>query len=371
MPDKSHRETLERLLVFLEQDPANPSLLRDVAQAALAAGEAGRAADMMARLEQAGALTAEDSNLAAIALMRSGDAPRAARIFERLLDDAPGDPGLRFNLAWARTLAKDPDNALGLLDAATTAALPQAAMLEVQLLHDAGAFEDAADRARLHLAAHGAYPPLLAAVSVLALDLEDEELARQCAEGAGAHPDALTTLGTLHLAEQGPEAARPLFEQALAGNPRSPRAWIGLGLAKLASGDHGAAGEALDTGGELFGDHLGSWIASGWAYLLGGDHALARERFGHALRLDPNFAESHGSLAVLDMLEGNRAGAQIHLDRALGLDRQCFSAAFAKVLMASDAADPDAARRIMEIALKQPLDGRERTIAEAIARLAR
>ena len=370
MVDAPDRETLDRLLGFLDQDPLNPSLLRDAAQAALAAHEPGMTVNLLSRLEQADTLAPADRNLLAIAWMQGGDPAQAARIFEQLLTAAPEDAGLRFNLAWARALAKDHAGAAGLLDEATTRTLPQAAMLEVQLLHDSGAFDEALARARQHLAVHADYPPLLAAISVLAVDMEDEELARQCAERADGHPDALAVLGTLALAEQAHETARPLFERALAANPDAPRAWIGLGLSDLASGDHGAGAAALDKGAELFGDHLGSWIAAGWAYLLGGNREKARERFEHALRLDPNFAESHGSLAVLNVLEGHRASAERGLKVAFGLDRQCFSAAFAKLLIAAGDGDAQAAQRIMDRALGQPLDEKGGTIGDALRRLA-
>ncbi len=372
MVDIPDREALDRLLGFLDQDPLNPSLLRDAAQAALAAHEPGLTVDLLSRLdEQADALAAADRNLLAIALMQGGDPAQAAHILEQLLTAAPQDAGLRFNLAWARALTADHAGAAGLLDEETTRALPQAAMLEMQLLHEAGAFDEALVWARQHLAIHADYPPLLAAISVLAVDMEDEELARQCAEGADGHPDSLAVLGTLALAEQAHEAARPLFERALAANAGSPRAWIGLGLSDLASGDHHAAGAAIDKGAELFGDHLGSWIAAGWAYLLGGNREKARQRFEHALGLDPNFAESHGSLAVLNVLEGQRASAERGLEVAFGLDRQCFSAAFAKLLIAAGDGDQQTAQRIMDMALGQVLDEKGRTIGEALRRLAR
>ena len=250
------RGQLERLLGFLDQDPENAPLLRDAAQAALAADDPATAARLYGRLRDQGELTDADSNFWAIAAMRSGDPESAAQTFGGLLHQRPGDSALTFNLAWARALAKDFDGALAALDAGTVDALPQAAQLEVQLLHQAGAFEQAIDRARAHLVRHGDYPPLLAAMSVLAMDVEDETLARQCAEKAGAQPDAMTTLGLLALGDQEPSRARTLLQQSLAANAHSPRAWIGLGLAELAEGYNRQAAEHLDRGAGQFGDHL-------------------------------------------------------------------------------------------------------------------
>lgn len=371
MAQSEQGERLERLLGYLAVDPHNPALLRDAADAAMGAQDFARAGALLATLEEIGQAGLADRNLAGIAAMRGGDAQRAVAIFAGLLADNPDDPGLRFNCAWALALAKDFVGARDLLDDDLTARLPQAALLAVQLLHDAGEFDRAAERARGHIARHPDYPPLLAAVSVLALDVEDEELARHCAEKGGGHPDALTTLGTLTLGTMDHARAQVLFERALSANPQSPRAWIGLGLAHLGGERAGEAGPMLDKGAEMFGDHLGSWIAAGWAYLLAGEHEQARDRFERARQIDPNFAESHGSLAVMDVLAGDSESAQRRMAVALRLDRACFSGAFAQVLMASAAGDAGAAQRIADIALKQPLDDKGRTIADALARLAR
>lgn len=371
MAETGAQERLDQLLSYLEHDPENAMLLRDAAQAALDAAELGQAQDLFARLRNLGALTNADSNLWAIAAMRAGQPAKAAETFAGLLEQQPDDPALRFNLAWARAMAGDPVAARELLEASLVEALPQAAQLEIHLMHSAGEFEEAAERARQHLQRHGDYQPLLAAVSVLALDVEDEALARECAERASSHPDAITTLATLALGEERAERAKSMFQQALAINDQSPRAWVGLGLAELSAGNGAQAGLHLDKGAGIFGDHLGSWIAAGWAYLIAGDAAKARERFEHAVALDDTFAEAQGSLAVMDALQGERDAAERRTEVALRLDRKSFSGAFAKALLSAGDGDAAAAQRILEIALKQPITPDGTTLAQAIARMAR
>ena len=131
-------------------------------------------------------LTDAEANLDAIAAMRGGSTEVAAEAFARLRQASPEDAGLSFNHAWALSLAGRHDEAAEALSEAATGTLPQAAMLEVQLAHQAGRFDVAAQLAQRHLAAHPGYPPLFAAVSVLAMDIEDEVLARQCAEAGAA-----------------------------------------------------------------------------------------------------------------------------------------------------------------------------------------
>jgi len=366
------RERLGRLLSYLEQDPGNAALLRDTAEAALDANDPAEAARLYSRLKDAGELSDADSNLWAIAAMRSGQPALAAETFAGLLAGRPDDPALRFNLAWAQALCGDDEAARATLDAGTAAeALPQAALLDVQLLHRAGEFEVAAERAKAHLQRHGDYPPLLAAVSTLAMDVEDVRLARACAERAGEHPEALGTLAMLALGEQQPERAKAMFERSLALDDRAPRVWIGLGLAELAQGEIAAAAGHLDHGAELFGDHLGSWIAAGWAHLLAGDRAAARIRFERAVALDGSFAEAQGSLAVIELLEGERDAAERRIEVAARLGRQSFALAFARMLLSSAAGDTQAAQRIAEAALRQPVGPDGQTIAQILARMAR
>lgn len=365
------QERLQRLLGYLDHDPGNAALLRDAAHVAGEANELDLAKQFFARLKDAGELTDADSNMWAIAAMRSGEPKLAAETFAGLLEQNPGEQGLRFNLAWARALAGETEGALSLLDDDLVAVLPQAASLEVQLLHGAGDFDRAAERARQHVGRFPDYPPLNAATSVLALDIEDEALARTCAERGGGHPDALTTLGTLALGGDDPAGAKPLFEQALAINDRSPRAWVGLGLAELLAGQPTEAARHIENGAAIFADHLGSWIAAGWASLVAGDHATARKHFEHAVELDGTFAEGQGSLAVIELLQGHREAAVRRLEVAERLDRASFSSAFARVLLSAGEGDAEKAQRILEIALRQPVGEGGPSMAEMITRLAR
>jgi tetratricopeptide (TPR) repeat protein len=357
----------DRLRLLLEHDPANRALIADTAEAAL---EERRPEDAAAVLEAAPAPPPPNEvNLLGLAAMQSGQYERAAAAFEALLAEGVADPTVRTNLAWAKAMTKDHDGALGLLDEDLARGRPEAAMLKVQLLHDRGDFEEAADRARDYVERFPDHRGLLAAVSVLALDVEDAELAARAAAGAGDHPDALTTLGTLALGQDRATEALGLFDRALESNPGLPRAWIGRGLARLLAGQTEAAPADLDRGAAMFEDHLGAWIAAGWAHFINRDFPAARERFEKALRMDPTFAEGHGSIAVLDLLDGRNAEAARGAATGLRLDRECLSAALAQSLLAAGQGDSDRARRIFETAVNTPLGKDGRTIAQAMARI--
>ena len=363
---RANDERLKRLLSYLAADSGNEQLRADAAEQALSIGEPEIAADLLGAIE--GVPGERDSNLLGLAKIQLRQFDEAAKLFQALIDKGADDPAVKFNLAWSLSMGKDFKAALALLSPDVTKAIGQAAMLEVQLLHDEGEFERAADAAKTHLAAHPDDSGLAAAVSVLALDIEDLDLAKACAEKAGNHPDAITTLGTLALGQQQPTEAERLFDSALKANEGIPRAWIGRGLARLLEGDPRAAAD-IDRGADLFGDHIGSWIAAGWAHLMAGDIDAARQRFEKALAIDDAFAESHGSLAVIDALEGDKASASKRIEVAKRLDRQCFSSAFAQTLLTANAGRGEAARALFERILETPVNDRGDTAAAALSRM--
>jgi tetratricopeptide (TPR) repeat protein len=367
-PRAEAQERLTLLTGYLVHDPANATLRLDAAEAALDAGAAEQAIALLSH-----AAIAEEPrarNIAGLAALQLRDWDTAVEAFATLAaGGAP--PTVRFNLAWAEASRHNYEAALAALDAETTAEVPAAAMLEVQVLHQLARLDEALERAHAHLARFPDDAGLNAAVSVLAIDLELPDLAAECAVKAGDHPDALTSRATLALDGEDAVAARALFDRVLAHDDRSPRAWIGRGLARLMTGDAKDAPADLDRGAELFATHIGSWIAAGWAHLIAGDLTAARARFDTALALDAAFAESHGGLAVIDAMEGKVEAAHERAQVALRLDRASYGAALAQALLASAAGNAATATAIVERAMAMPIDDSGRTIGQMLTRMGR
>lgn len=367
-PDPPSRT--DTLLRLLERDPKNLPLLADAADAALAERRPELTRQFLDRYAQIEQLPPSLQNQAGLAAMALGDFYAAKHAFSPLQQQNPHDAALRFNLAWSCAMLREFERALVLLDEATVEVLPQAAALQVQLLHDSERHDEAFELAKRYIALHPTHRGLAAATSVLAMDMEDVDLARECATRGGDHPDALTTLGVLALGDERQAEAESLFDRALARQQRTPRAWVGKGLAALSSGNSAAAAEDIECGAQMFGDHVGSWIAAGWAHLLKGDREAARRCFHLALNLDHNFSESHGSLAVVAAMEGHWDDSRRLAATAVRLDRESFSGALANALILQSRSKPDAARQIIERALNTPIDSSGKTIAQALARQA-
>lgn len=362
------QNNFQRLLGYLDSDPDNPALIADAVRAGLDAGETDRADALASHLRLVTPGGFEGEYLTGLISMNRGDFATAAERFGAILETTD-DPATRFNLAWSLAMTGDKARALSSLTSATVEAIPSAAMLRVQLLHEAEDFDGALAEGKEALSRFPDDRGLLAAMATLALDVDDPALARECAVRSGDHPEALAAIGALDLQAGNIAGARDAFERSLAGREHNPRAWIGRGLAGLTAQNPADAARDLDRGAQQFGDHIGSWIAAGWAWYLAGDIASAEQRFDRALAIDPNFAESHGSLAVIDIAKGDRDSARRRAATALRLDRECFSAALAGALLAGD--DPARAAAIVEKAMTTPIDGGQFTLASYLAGLTR
>jgi len=240
----------------------------------------------------------------------------------------------------------------------------------VQSLHRLGQLDAALQSGTRALESLPRDTALNGALSIVALDLQMPELAQTWASNAQDTSEGLSALGTLALQDNRLDEAMGYFERGLDVRSDSARNLLGQGLVLMARGDARAAAKAIDRSAELFGHHLGTWIASGWAHFAAGDRAGARVIFNRALALDETFAESHGALAVLDVLDEDLASARRRTDTALRLDRRCFAGALAKTLLLEHDGDPQAARRVRDIALNAPVGAGGQTIAQAMIALA-
>jgi Tfp pilus assembly protein PilF len=365
----STAERVDRLLDFLKSDPDNLNLLRDAAEAALADGRFALAQDLVDRHAAVAPPPPPLVNLAGLAAMGEGRFAAAAVLFARCLEATPDEPTPRYNLAWARAAQRDWAGASELLDESVAAAIPAAATLKVQMLHHLGEVEDAlawgagfVDRYPNDLA-------LLGALSAVAMDAEELELAAGYAERAGESPEGLATLGMLRLDQAGLEAAEQSFDRALSANGDCARALLGKGLVGLARSDSAAAASYLDRAASFYGDHLGSWVAAGWAYFTAGDLVRARQRFETAVAVDGTFAEAQGGLAVIDVIEGRLDEGRRRAQTALRLDRMCFSGVLARSLLLEAEGETAAAERLRNAALNVPVGPSGQTIAQMAALL--
>lgn len=366
------RAKLDRLLQYLAQDPDNLNLLQDAATAAFDQGEVAAAERLIGQYAALAPPPPNLCNLAGLARLSSGDPQRAAEIFTQILKEEPQDPAVRCNLAWAKAALGDWPGVSNLLDVATLAAEPRAAVLKVHAFQHQGRPEEALAWAdQIGASAPATDAALLAALSAAALDAEDPARAEAYAQAAGDQPEALATRGFLSLDDGALEAAEAAFDRALGLKPTEARALLGKGLARMACNDAGGAVPWLDSAARGFETHLGSWIAAGWAAFIAGDLGASRQRFATALALDDTFAEAHGALAVLDLVEARVDAGRRGVEVALRLDRQCLSGLLGKMLLLQSEGQQASAERLRQMAFNMPIGPSGLTLASAMKRLRR
>lgn len=368
MSQDSPQDRLDRLDAFLRNDAGNDGIRVELVSVALAAGEFERAQLGLDERPE-GAPNPQLSNLAGLLALRKDDALEAERHFSDALEQSPDEVGLRYNLAWAKALQGQARAALDVLDEASCDTLPQAAALRVQMMHTLGQFHEAMGVGKAALERHGPDRELVSILSTLAIDLHETNMARTLAEQGGDHPDALATLGFVDLADGHNVKAIERFDRALANNPNAARACLGRGSAHLLAGMNEEAIADLERAAEGLKTHLGSWLGAGWAALIAGNRDRARGHFLKAQSLDATFAEIHGSLAVLDVLEGDLEPAQVKAKTARRLDANSPTAAFAASLIAAGKGDPETAQKILDRALNAPVEPGGQTLAQNMAKI--
>ncbi|WP_022692959.1 tetratricopeptide repeat protein [Ponticaulis koreensis] len=370
MPETAeHLKTANMLLGFLSQDPENVNLKLDAGNALIDAGKYDDAFDLLSTIKPDNDLFLSACNLKGEAALRALNYEAALEAFETIVNAGAADVGVNFNVSWTLTNLKRYDIARDTLSNEAVESIPQAAMLKVQLEHQLGDFNAAEMTARDAVARFPEHVGLMAAVSVLALDVEDKDLAAHTAKVASNHPDGKTTIATLALDQGNVDTAFALFDEVVSDFPQKPRSWIGRGLSQLMRGNYDAGAKDLDQGAELFQTHLGTWIASGWAYFVQGEYDTARERFQTAMNIDPNFSECHGSLAVIDLLNGDNEIASRRIKTALRLDNACFSAALAQSILIGAQGKAELSRKIVEKAMSTPVNESGQTLTDMLIRM--
>jgi tetratricopeptide (TPR) repeat protein len=360
---------LPKLLDFLKQDPNNTTLLADAAVTALDEGAPEQAMRLLDQYAAIKPLSPALLNLSALAAMALGRFDTAAETIEGLLAEHPDDAVLKLNLAWARASAGQSEAALSALDDAATGADVRAAVLKVKMLHKLGRLEDALACGLGFAELFGDDAALMGALSEVAVDERDLELAASFAARAGDNPEGLSTQGVLLLGDDQVANALAAFDRVLALQAGNPRALLGKGLSLLASNEPRAAAGFIDRAAQIFGDHIGSWVAAGWTWFILGDLVASRARFEKALALDDAFAETQGGLACLDVVAGDLESGKRRTEIALRLDRNCLGGALAKSLLLAREGDAAAAERVRAIAINVPLAPGGRSIAQAMAAL--
>lgn len=370
------QQQLERYEDFLTQDPGNIKLIGDVLDLYIQLGEFQKAKILLAKSLQD---TPSDAGLIfrqATLSMATGEIDNAIKQYGKLIEQGRNDASIYYNLAYAYGLQRRFDEALAQLDTIENAAdvLPESLLLRARIFHHLGNIEEALECATQYVEKQPQSADGFGELALLYLDMENYTSASEQASKALAidaeQPEALSTEGFIALTNQDDVSARSLFDRALARHPKSGRCWTGLGLTEMFNGNLTEAIEALTKAVEYMPDHIGTWHALAWCQMSTDQLDDAAKSFETSLELDRNFAETHGGLAVIEILKGDIAEAETLTKKSLRLNPMCFAGRFANSLLKSKTGSAEEAQKSIEGILNTRLEDDGMTVQQSLSLLA-
>ena len=367
-------ERLDRLETYLRDDPSNMSLLVEAFETALRCRQWDRAqfhlrhalaldsASLAWQLREADLWLAQEKHEESNDILQRLGAisPLPAGLADALLHDLAliDFQSKNFTKCVARLEARmrfvaQTEN--GVPDVVETTFPLPLGKLWLRALHHAGEVESAVQWAQ-HLSQIQRLDPSLAGIaSLAALDNQGFSLAREWSAAAlsntqpGERPvEAYVTQASLALAARDAVKARDLASAALQLNPDDGRSWSTYAFADLLAGEPALACSHFERALRTMPGHIGTWHGLGWSQVVQQQLTSAKTSFETALSLDRNFAESHGSLAVVHALEGDAESASFHIERALRLDPGSVTGRFAQSILRGEASNPQAFKRLAQ-----------------------
>lgn len=338
-------DRLNGLLDHLAQDPRNPALLADVADLQLQLGDWAAAKASLQQLLNAKPGDAQARYRLAVAERAAGDAAKAASLLQALIVEGQAHPVVLQELARCRAQQGDWAAVCPTLQALEAAELPPdqgdaVRLLRVRARHHQGELKEALAEARLWQAERADALPLQgrAAIATLMLDLERVDEAAQWLapidkEAIESDGELAAAAGFVALSQGKLEEALQRFSSSERASPRLGRAYLGSGLCRAAQGNLPEAVQALKRAVDVAPGHLSGWHALAWMQLLSEDVEGAAASFQAALAQDDNFGESHGGLALIAALRGDREAAERHRRTALKLDPNSTNALVAQAAL--------------------------------------
>lgn len=354
------QDQYQRYLNFLQSDPNNLHLISEAAELAQSLGKLEEA---IALCDKGLFLDANAPRLVstkALSLLSSGHIDEALKLFERLNQQEPENPTIRYNLAYCLALKQSPSESLSLLSDALEhyATLPHMVHLQIRMLYDLEELEQAIDIAKQVLEINPADGKVHELLSSLYVDNNDFASAEtHAALALQSNPNlglAHTSMGTAALSKQDDLNALQHFDQALELNQKNGRAWLGKAMTLMMQNKLPEAEQSFNAAIEYMPGHLGTYQALAWCYISQGNLQKAEQTAKQALEIDDTFSENHGTLAVLAVMQGQLPLAQTEAQIAIRLDRNSFSGNYARALIAQAHGKTDEANQIIDAILDNP-----------------
>ena len=331
---------IDRLWQYLEADPSNASLLRDIAREGMSTGAYEQAVKALDKLHELQVSEANDEAAAIHALVKMGQIEQACERGLLARAQWPDDGALRVETARAMLNARRFDDVLTQCqgDYTEPALAQMAGEFKLQALWQQGEVDAASELASHLVEQFPDNPRIVAQYSALLYDQsrpqEAFEAARHAYTLSPQHAyTALHVLASERLLHQDIPGALKLVDEAQRVRTDDGRVWLLKGSALLMSGKVDEALVDLNRALTIFPDHPGTHLTLAWVYITRGDLDKAEATVHNAIEASPAFGESHGTLAVVYAMKGQADEARQSIRRAKLLDKTGFAARYAQSLL--------------------------------------
>ena len=312
---------IDQLEGFLQHDPTNTGLIRELVNTALAAGQPERAHRVLAPLLADGSARGELVHLGCLVNMAQARWGEALEQVQSLMAQGHNHPGIRFNHATCLLRLQRFDEAASAFAALLThptEAPPGSLAGHVTALHHLGRLADAVQAWRGSPATVQDDLAQAAAALVL-LDTGELETAVRLARSLPVEGPLvsvhLMVEATAALARGESDRAWALMSQPVALPLQEPRSWSLRGAAALAVGQVDQARLNYQRWADAQPDSATAWMGLGWCALVSGEESRAATCFRQARDLRPQDAKVHLAEAVAAARSGREQDARAAMQR--------------------------------------------------------
>lgn len=354
------QERLARLISFLKHDPDNQSLLNDAMTLAIEAGDASIMEMLCKHLSAHPPSNATTAAQATYLMLACNQYASAAELGTEALASGVNHPAVIFNTAYAHFYIEDFSAVTMLLEGLTAdlSCPADALILHARALHHQDQLAESLALAERAYKQETSNPEVGGVLALLCYELDSPSRALSLAHDAlSQNPlqlDALIACASANFELGNTPAARKAWLHTVDAHPACGRAWSGLAELEFSEMELEQAEEHLDTAVRFMPDHIGTWHMVAWICVLKDDATGARRAFERAYDLDRNFGETHGGLAIADVMDGRLDQAKTGIRRALKLNPECLSARFAEMLILQRAGKKKEAEALVERVLDGP-----------------
>jgi tetratricopeptide (TPR) repeat protein len=356
----AERNTLDRMLSYLKKDPYNISLFCETLNLAVELD----LKKIVKQLITHGKYIKCDSpaflGSALYVLLKEGNYTDAILVGELALLKGDSDVNVRRNLVYAYSYTKKYADIVKVITMEPDLfSIPvDLKLIYARALYHLGKEQDAIG---VLMAIHQIDPLNSELLGLLALlyDAVDNPQGLIYAKKALAidpnQHDALLAAGDIYLDLQEEEQAEIFYQRLISVNPKSGRAWSGLAQIAFSNMRIEQAEQFARTSIHYMKNHIGTWHILAWCLIIQVNPELieAREAVNQAYILDRNFAETHGTFAVLDALEMKNNQAEKYIRTALKLNPNCWSAHYAKIILLQQSGKKNQADDLVSITLNK------------------